>query len=306
MGIGSKVELLSEIIHSLGDGKKPLQKVMEGLARRPMVLGSDISAIVQLAKKFGFIEGEDDGLEITKQGLEFMKYVDSVSRETSELGSPMEEDYVTLDKVIRDVGAKYEKENKDVFDDIQNIRSKASKYISSMPEPAGDYELLLTASMPPGLGMKKIPLQLTGLAVYHDEAIERVVQDATGELFISSPFLELAVFKLLVGNLNAGRLYCKLIISDERLRNNTYNLESLKSFLENHFVGAEVRYLRKHDMISHAKVWLSEKSVHITSANILANSHADNFELGIYSTDISLVKACRILVAKVWEKGEVI
>ena len=56
----------------------------------------------------------------------------------------------------------------------------------------------------------------------------------------------------------------------------------------------------------HAKVWLSEKSVHITSANILANSHADNFELGIYSTDISLVKACRILVAKVWEKGEVI
>ena len=41
-----------------------------------------------------------------------MKYVDSVSRETSELGSPMEEDYVTLDKVIRDVGAKYEKENK--------------------------------------------------------------------------------------------------------------------------------------------------------------------------------------------------
>ena len=307
MGIGSKVELLSEIIRSLSDRNKPLQQVMGELARRPMVLGSDISAIAQLAKKFGFIEGEDDSLGITRHGLEFMKYVDSISRETSELASPTDDDYITLDKLFKDAGTKYKETNKEVFDDIQEIRSKASKYISSMPEPAGDYELLLTASMPPGLGMKKIPSQIADIAVYHDEAIKRVVQDTTGDLFISSPFLELAVFKLLVGNLNAGRLDCKLIISDEKLINNTYNLKSLKSFLKNHFGGGyEIRYLRKHDMISHAKVWLSEKSVHITSANILANSHADNFELGIYSTDSSLVKACRILVAKVWEKGEVI
>ena len=91
---------------------------MGELARRPMVLGSDISAIAQLAKKFGFIEGEDNSLGITRHGLEFMKYVASISRETSELASPTDDDYITLDKVFKDAGAKYKGTNKEVFDDI--------------------------------------------------------------------------------------------------------------------------------------------------------------------------------------------
>ena len=117
MGIGSKISLVADVIRSVNSGKNSLEEVIEDLVKQPLVLGSDIESIVPLARKFAFIEGEDDDLCITKQGLEFMKYVDGTSRETSELGSPMEEDYVTLDKVIRDVGAKYEKENKD---DIQS------------------------------------------------------------------------------------------------------------------------------------------------------------------------------------------
>ena len=91
MGIGSKISLVADVIRSVSNGKTSLQEVVDYLASRPLVLGSDITSIVPLAKKFGFIEGEDGDFVITKHGLEFMKYVDSTSEATSKIASPMEE-----------------------------------------------------------------------------------------------------------------------------------------------------------------------------------------------------------------------
>jgi len=303
LGIGSKISLIADVIRSVNSGKNSLEEVVEDLAKQPLVLGSDIESIVPLARKFAFIEGEDGDLCITKQGLEFMKYVDATSRETSELASPMEENYRTLDKLIMDVGAKYEKENKQVFDDIQEIRRLTSKHISNAPEAASDYELMLTATMPQGLG-KGIPLQLSGSVINHDEAIRKVIKDARRELYISAPYIEPETFRMLVGNCVTGKISCKIITSDkDRLVDKPYKLKQLKTFLGSHFLDSKIHFLKRENVIAHAKVWLSEKSVHITSANILTNSQVENFELGIYSTNASLVSACQILVNKVWEQG---
>ena len=303
MGIGSKISLVADIIRSINSGKNSLEEVIEDLVKQPLVLGSDIESIVPLARKFAFIEGGDCDLRITKQGLEFMKYVDATSRETSEIASPMEENYRTLDQLIMDVGAKYKKENKHVFDDIQEIRRLTSKHISNTPEAASDYKTLLTATMPQGLG-KGIPLQLTGRVINHDEAIRKVIKDTRSELYISSPYIEPETFRMLVGNCFTEKISCKIITSDEgRLVDKQYKLSALKTFLDSHFVDSKIRFLKRENVIAHAKVWLSEKSVHITSANILTNSQVENFELGIYTTNASLVSACQILVDKVWEQG---
>lgn len=306
LGLGSRLALLTDIIRTINDGKNSLELVTEHLSSRPMVLGSDIIALVPLGIKFGFIDGNEKNLRITKQGLYFMNYIDNTAQEISNLASPTDEDYATLDKKLKDIGIKYKKQNgqSEVYNDIQGIRSIVSKYVNFAPEISTDFELLLTASMPPGLG-EKIPLQLKGMTVLHDEAIKKVIRDATEELIISSPFLEIGIFKLLVGNINTEKLSCKILTSDkDRIKNNSYNLNSLKSFLDSHFLDSEICYLRKDGFISHAKMWLSEKSVHITSANILTNSQTDNFELGIYSTNKFLVDSCRTLIKKVWKLGE--
>ena len=303
MGIGSKISLVADIIRAVSNGKTSLQEVVEYLADRPLVLGSDITSIVPLARKFGFIEGEDGSLVITKQGLEFMKYVDSTSEETSKIASPMEENYETLDKLITDIGAKYENKNKQVFDDIQELRRLSSERFGNSPDPPSDYELLLTATMPPGVG-QGIPQVLSGRVIQHDEAVRKVIKDARRELYISAPYIEPETFRMLVGNCVTGKISCKIITSDkDRLVDRTYKLKQLKTFLGSHFLDSKVRFLKRENVIAHAKVWLSEKSVHITSANILTNSQVENFELGIYSTNVSLVNACKMLVEKVWEQG---
>lgn len=306
LGLSSRLALLTDIIRTINDGKNSMELVINQLSSRPMVLGSDVLALVPLGKKFGFIEGEDKNLRITKQGLDFMNYIDNTLQEITNLANPAEEDYATLDKKLKDIGNKYleRDEQQEVYSDIQEIRSIVSKYVNFAPEISSGFELLLTASMPPGLG-EKIPLALKGIAILHDEAIKKVIHDATDELIISSPFLEINIFKLLVGNINTEKLSCQILISDDdRIKNNSYNLNVLKSFLDSHFLDNEICYLRKKGFISHAKMWLSEKSVHITSANILANSQTDNFELGIYTTNKFLVDSCRTLIKKVWKLGE--
>ena len=314
MGIGSKISLVADIIRAVRNDKTSLQEIVDYLASQPLILGSDITSIVPLAKKFGFIEGEDGNLAITKQGLEFMKYVDTTSEATSKIASPVEANYQTLDKLIMDTGAKYKKDpdedeqpedslNKQVFQDFQELRRLSSERFGNSPDPPSDYELLLTATMPPGIG-QGIPQVLSGRVILHDEAVRKVIKDARRELYVSSAFIDANTFKLLVGNCYTGKISCKIITSDEdRLKNNLFKLKILKKFLDSHFLDGKIRYLRKTNVIAHAKIWLSEKSVHITSANILINSQVENFELGIYSTNMSLVNACKMLVEKVWEQG---
>ena len=303
MGIGSKISLVTDVIRSVNSGKNSLEEVIEDLAKQPLVLGSDITSIVPLAKKFGFIEGEDGDFVITKHGLEFMKYVDSTSEATSKIASPMEENYQTLDKLIMDIGAKYKEVNKQVYDDFQELRRLSSERFGNSPEVPSDYELLLTVTMPPGIG-QQIPQMLSGKVIQNDEAIRRVIKDARRELYASSAFIDSTTFKMLVGSCYTQKIDCKIITSDEdRLLKNSFHLPKLKEFLGTHFSSGKIRYLKKVNVIAHAKVWLSEKSVHITSANILTNSQVENFELGIYSTNPSLVNASKILIEKVWEQG---
>ena len=306
MGLSSKLELMANIIRIINQGKNTVNLVTEHLSQQPMVLVTDVIALIPLAKKFGFVDGEEKDLRITKSGLDFMNYIEGVSEEISLFSNPMDEDYSTIDKKIKDIGRKYEKKDSDVFHDIQKIREEVSKAINFAPEISEDDELLLTASIPPNV-REKIPPAFSEITIRHDDAVKKVLQNTSKELLIATFSLDVNVFRMLVDRWNTQKITCKLIIADDKFKNkqlDPYHLIPLKKVLNSHFIDSEIRYIRTGDFVSHAKIWLSEKAVHITSANIAINSQTDNFELGIYSTKSYLVESCRTLMEKVWKIGE--
>jgi len=306
LGLSSKLELVADIIRTINSGKNSSELVIEHLSKQPLVLVSDVVSLIPLAKKFGFIDGEDQNLQATKSGLVFMNYIDSTSEEINILTNQMEEDYSTVDKRILDVGRKYEQIDPDIFADIQKIREDVAQVINLSPKILQDFELLLTASIPAKVRDKISPSVLAN-TIRHDDAVLKVIQNAREELLVSTFSLDVDVFKMLVDRWNTQKLTCKLIIADEKFTKekvNPYELDPLKQFLNSHFAESEIRYVREDNFVSHAKVWLSEKAVHITSANIAIRSQTDNFELGIYSTKNYLIDSCRVLMGKIWKIGQ--
>ena len=312
MGLLTKLSLISEILQAVKNGQDSIAKITDFLSERPNVLGSDVVSIMPLIRKFSFLEGEDDELKITQEGVAFMNYLQGSFEERTKVMSPTDEDlpsdeygnemFSTVTAAFNEVNNKY-KGNKEILADIKDLYEKISIQIDASHQLGNDDVLLLTASIPPGIG-EKIPHELRAAVMHHKDAIMKVMQDTSSEILITSPYVDVGTLKMLIGNLNVARKKCKLITSDEDRLFKYKQLDKLKNFLNSHFLDYEIRLVKKTDSISHAKAWISEKSAHITSANILENSQTDNFELGIYSTQPSLVSSARILFDKVWKNGE--
>lgn len=312
MGLLTKLSLISEILRSVSNGHNSIDKITDVLSERPNVFGSDVLSLIPLVRKFSFIAGEDGDLRVTEQGLAFMNYLQGSFEEATKVASPTDSDllhdeygnemYPSVGTAFHEAIKKY-KGNKDVLDDLKKISEKISIQFDASQQVGSDDVLLLTASIPPGMG-DKIPQELKGAVIHHNDAVKKVVQDTSRELLVSSPFMDIGTLKMLIGNLNASRKTCKIITSDRQRLFDWGQLDKFKNFLNSHFLQYEIRFVKKEDSISHAKAWISEKSVHITSANILENSQTDNFELGIYSTQRALVNSARILFDKVWKNGD--
>ena len=208
----------------------------------------------------------------------------------------------TINDAFKILTEKYEN-NSQIITDLNELYTEITRIISNQNQ-IPDVELFLTASVPPGLDSSKIPIEIQQTTISHKDAIENVLQDAKKSVLISGPFVEASTLQLLVGNTYTTKLNCKLIISKGTIELEKYNLLKIETFLENHFNSFEIRVVDKPQIKSHAKVWISEKSVHITSANILPFSQTDNFELGIYSSNNILVHDATLLFDKVWSLGE--
>ncbi len=312
MSLLTKLSLISEILRSVSNGHNSIDKITDVLSERPNVFGSDVSSLIPLVRKFNFIAGEDGDLKVTEQGLAFMNYLQGSFEETAKVVSPTDSDllhdeygnemYPSVGTAFNETIKKYEG-NEEVLGDLQKLYEKISVQFDVSQQVGSDDVLLLTASIPPGMG-EKIPQELRGAVIHHNDAVKKVVQDTSRELLVSSPYMDIGTLKMLIGNLNASRKTCKIITSDKQRLFDWGQLDKFKNFLNRHFLQYEIRLVKKEDSISHAKAWISEKSVHITSANILENSQTDNFELGIYSTQRALVKSARILFEKVWKNGD--
>ena len=239
MGLSTQISLLIDILRSVDNGKNSSDEIIDFLSQRPLILRNEIIGLIPLGIKLGFLNESEKKIVITQSGLDFMNYVDSISEKISLISNPMDEDYTTLDKTIKNVAEKYEKTNTDVYDDIMKIRKEVSENISFAPELVEDYETLLTVSMPPS-SEEKIPPKLKHQVMHHGEAIEKVIQNASNILLISTYTLDVTTFIPLVTNLNTKRLECRLIIGEPKklIESGTphqFSLDFLKQFLRVHF-----------------------------------------------------------------------
>tara|TARA_Y100001936_G_scaffold126155_1_gene123529 strand:- start:7528 stop:8505 length:978 start_codon:yes stop_codon:yes gene_type:complete len=321
VALGTKINKLVEIIRSVGDGSTSVEILKANLMNRENILGNEIISFFVLAETFGFIKTENDKLTLTITGQNFLNYVDNENKTEAEvteiLVEPVGMDAIeefaqqstisqlkpsTINDAFKILTEKYEN-NSQIITDLNELYTEITRIISNQNQ-IPDVELFLTASVPPGLDSSKIPIEIQQTTISHKDAIENVLQDAKKSVLISGPFVEASTLQLLVGNTYTTKLNCKLIISNGTIELEKYNLLKIETFLKNHFNSFEIRVVDKPQIKSHAKVWISEKSVHITSANILPFSQTDNFELGIYSSNNILVHDATLLFDKVWSLGE--
>jgi len=279
---------MSEILNSISNGSKSLNNVVDDLAKRPFTQGSEVIALISLAKDFGFLEGNENELILKKEGLQFMNYIQNISESTQSTEA------FKLSDVLNEISDELPEKK------FQNILQKISEAISRYKDSIHDFEsfeTFVTVTLPP---RKIIPLELKGIVIFNEEAEKRVIADCKKTLYIASPYIEPSILQMLLHQSRTSRAECIIITSDEdRLKKNSYLLKKIYTIIRNNFSSGKILYLKSDDIISHAKLWLSEQSVLITSANILPNSQTNNFELGIYTNDNVIVNACKRLVEKV-------
>ena len=76
MVLGNNINKLAEIIRSVGDGSETVEILKANLMDRENILGNEIISFSILAESFGFIKNENDKLNLTITGQNFLNYVD--------------------------------------------------------------------------------------------------------------------------------------------------------------------------------------------------------------------------------------
>jgi len=171
-------------------------------------------------------------------------------------------------------------------------------------------ESQICATLPPRWGseLKELfgeKLQTTS------EGIKMVVSDATTKLVAVTPYLDVQILQMCLADTYAKQVDFSLITSDERLRKEypsgrNYTKEKLSKLISTRFHGGKVFHFENGQSIAHSKVWSSERSVFITSANLQSDSITDNFEVGLYTDEPDVVQTIRALLEKVARMEELI
>ena len=60
--------------------------------------------------------------------------------------------------------------------------------------------------------------------------------------------------------------------------------------MKSRYKDVEIYFVKKDLSISHAKIFCSEKSLFVTSANVKKDSLSENFELGIFTERKDLIR----------------
>jgi phosphatidylserine/phosphatidylglycerophosphate/cardiolipin synthase-like enzyme len=130
------------------------------------------------------------------------------------------------------------------------------------------------------------------------DAQRTVADEAKKELLIISPFIDVAVFQLALKDLQKKEVDLTVITSEPALRKQytggvNFELKKLEGLIRSRFRSGRVYFLKEETTIAHAKVWCSDRSVLVTSANIKSDSTTDNLEVGIYTDDPELLAVMR-------------
>lgn len=286
MGVGTKFQIMAEILNAVYKKNDTIEKVLDLMKGRPLVKGSEIISLIGLAKQFGFLSSNANYIEITNAGLSFMGYVETeIPKRIEEIESEISSDVEEIEKSGK----------KDTSELITKILGIGNKMIESSPdlESSNTY---VTVTLPP---RKEIPLDYRSSIILNQDAEKKVMQDCEQKMIIVSPYIEVNALKFILHQSYIEDAELLIITSDANNLERDYWKKNLNAVIKQHFKKGKIMKLIDEGMIAHAKIWLSEKSVLITSANVLTNSQTNNFEMGIYTDNQEVVNSCKKMIDEI-------
>lgn len=117
-------------------------------------------------------------------------------------------------------------------------------------------------------------------------AIEKIITDANKELFLVSPYLQInSLYKDRIQNIKQGVTITLIYREYEAKKDRDYRSgEFVHSFGGDNFLRTKLYKCYNSSPLAkrlHAKCYMNEKEVLVTSMNLMDNSECNNFEMGI-------------------------
>lgn len=255
--LARKFRILADIVQTVESEKNNVGEIKTTLSSGDLKK-TEIESMVRLAKEFGFIsENQQHNLHSTKSGLAFERYVTA-------------------------------------------INSLVMASDSSSPKIDRGTELRVCITVPP-MWNKEIDERLRDVLSDTLTGQRLVAEDADTRLFIVTPFLDVSVMQIALKDIYAKNAELIILTSEESLMKKypggtNYKLKKLSSLVKARFGSGRILFFNTDASIAHAKVWCSDRSVLVTSANVKADSATENLEIGIYTDDPELVSTmCKLL-----------
>lgn len=262
--LSRKFRLIADIISNLSEQGKTLRELIMSLTRSGEIKSTEVESLTRLAIELGFINESNKKLNITQEGKSFSRYID-----------------------VMDL----EEWNND----------------QELPEIDRGTDLRICATIPP-MWTNLITAQFKHEIIPTLKGQRLVVEDTVTKLLIITPFLDVGVLQIVLRDFCFKESELIIITSEPSLvktyqSGRNYKLEKLKSLINSCFKSGRVLYVYDGNSIAHAKVWCSDRSLLVTSANIKADSTAANLEIGIYSDDPEIVRIIQNLIDQILTKG---
>ena len=260
--LARKFRILADIVQTIQSRKQGIEELKTALSNADLKR-TQIESMTILAKEFGFItENETKELQVTEEGLAFERYVTTIN------SLAMESDIVPTEI---DRGT----------------------------------ELKVCLTVPP---MWRAQLdQQFGDTIEHTLVGEKLVaEDTENCLIIVTPFLDIGIMQVALRDTYAKKAELIIVTSEPNLikqfdRGNNFWIQKLEGIIKSRFKSGKVLFLSNDTSIAHAKVWCSDRSLLVTSANVKPDSTTDNLEIGVYTDDPELVSTMRSLLNRIVE-----
>lgn len=259
--LARKFRILADVVHVVNSGKTTLEEIKTTLGSGGDLKKTEIESVSRLAKEFGFI-AEDQGhkFHTSSAGLAFERYVTVMDSEIMK----------------SDLGT---------------------------PKIDRGTELKVCITVPP-MWVEKIKKSF-GDITEHTLAGQRLVaQDAQTRLIIVTPYLDVGIMQVALKDVYAKNAELVIMTSEPSLAKTypsgtNYKIQKLEALIRGRFKSGKVLFISQDTSIAHAKVWCSDRSLLVTSANVKPDSTADNLEIGIYTDDPGLVSTMRSLLDQI-------
>lgn len=259
--LARKFRIVADVVHAISGGKRTLEEVRTALASSGDLRKAEIESLTRLSKEFGFlVENREHKLQATVTGLAFERYVTALD-------------------------------------------SKILKADSDTPRIDRGTELKVCITVPP-MWVENIEKNF-GSATEHTLTGQKLVaEDAKTQLVIVTPFLDVGIMQVALRGIYAKSAELVVVTSEPSLAKEypsgrNFKIQKLGALIRSRFKSGKVFFISNETSIAHAKVWCSDRSLLVTSANVKPDSATDNLEIGIYSDDPELVGTMKSLLNQI-------